>query len=59
MGVVPIFPGGKLVSVPNFRLDLLVIYIDGMVFADHCVIASVGVDRTGAKHVLGVVEGAT
>ena len=39
--------------------DLLVIYIDGMVFADHCVIASVGVDVTGAKHVLGVVEGAT
>jgi len=39
--------------------DLLVIYIDGMVFADHCVIASVGVDRTGAKHVLGVMEGAT
>ena len=39
--------------------DLLVIYIDGMVFADHCVIASVGVDRTGAKHVLGVAEGAT
>jgi len=29
------------------------------VFADHCVIASVGVDRTGAKHVLGVMEGAT
>lgn len=40
-------------------IDLLVIYIDGMNFADHCVVASVGVDRTGAKHVLGVVEGAT
>lgn len=40
-------------------LDILVIYIDGMVFADHSVVAAVGVDRTGAKHVLGVVEGAT
>jgi len=40
-------------------IQLLVIYIDGMVFADHCVIASVGVDVTGAKHVLGIVEGAT
>jgi len=41
------------------ELDILVIYIDGMVFADHCAVASVGVDSTGAKHVLGVVEGAT
>lgn len=40
-------------------LDILVIYIDGMVFADHCAVASVGVDSSGAKHVLGVVEGAT
>ena len=40
-------------------LDILVIYIDGMVFADHCVVAAVGVDSTGCKHVLGVVEGAT
>jgi len=40
-------------------IDLSVIYIDGMVFADHCVMASVGVDITGAKHVLGVMEGAT
>jgi len=40
-------------------LDILVIYIDGMVFADHCAVASVGVDSSGAKHVLGVMEGAT
>lgn len=40
-------------------IDLLVIYIDGMNFADHCVVASVGVDRTGTKHVLGIMEGAT
>lgn len=40
-------------------IDILVIYIDGMVFADHCVIASVGVDVNGRKHVLGIAEGAT
>lgn len=40
-------------------IDILVIYIDGMVFADHTVVAAVGVDTTGKKHVLGVAEGAT
>ena len=35
------------------------IYIDGMNFADHCVVAAVGVDIAGEKHVLGVVEGST
>jgi len=49
----------KLLEKRFDDVDILVIYIDGMNFADHCVIASVGVDRTGTKHVLGVVEGAT
>ena len=40
-------------------MDIVVIYVDGMNFADHSVIGAVGVDRLGAKHVLGVVEGAT
>ena len=40
-------------------LDILVIYIDGMVFADHAIVGAVGVDRTGTEHVLGVAEGAT
>ena len=39
--------------------DLLVIYIDGMVFGEHHVISAVGVDRAGHKHVLGVQQGAT
>jgi len=39
--------------------DLLVIYIDGMRFGDYHVIAAVGVDASGDKHVLGLREGAT
>ena len=41
------------------ELDLLVIYIDGMVFGDHHVISAVGVDAAGRKHVLGIQQGAT
>lgn len=40
-------------------LDLLVIYIDGMVFGDYHVISAVGVDAQGHKHVLGIQQGAT
>ena len=41
------------------ELDILIIYIDGMVFAGHNVTAAVGVDSNGYKHVLGIAEGAT
>jgi putative transposase len=41
------------------QVDLLVIYIDGMVFAEHHVISAVGVDPAGRKHVLGIQQGAT
>lgn len=40
-------------------VDLLVIYIDGMMFGEHHVISAVGVDRAGHKHVLGIQPGAT
>ena len=40
-------------------VDLLVIYIDGMMFGEHHVISAVGVDRAGHKHVLGIQQGAT
>ena len=39
--------------------ELLVIYIDGMQFGTYHVISAVGVDETGAKHVLGLQLGAT
>ena len=39
--------------------DLLIIYIDGVQFAQHHVIVAVGVDSEGYKHVLGLREGAS
>ena len=41
------------------EVELLILNIDGMVFGDHHVIAAVGVDAEGHKHVLGIQEGAT
>jgi transposase-like protein len=41
------------------ELDLLVIYIDGLRFGDHHVIAALGVDFDGYKHILGLRAGAT
>jgi len=40
-------------------LDLLVIQIDGLHVGDHVLVAAVGVDGNGDKHVLAVAEGAT
>lgn len=39
--------------------DLLIIYIDGMRFGEYLVVAAVGVDADGHKHVLALREGAT
>ena len=41
------------------EVELLIIYIDGMHFGDQCVLAAVGVDLQGRKHVLALREGAT
>ena len=40
-------------------LDLLVIQIDGLRVGDHILVAAIGIDGAGEKHVLGLVEGAT
>jgi len=41
------------------EVDLLVIYIDGLVFGVHHVLSAIGVDTKGYKHVLGLVAGAS
>jgi putative transposase len=41
------------------EVDLLVIYLDGMHFGEQCVLAAIGVDSQGSKHVLGLKQGAT
>lgn len=38
--------------------DILIVYIDGVVFSGHHVIVAIGVDREGYKHVLGLRDGA-
>jgi transposase-like protein len=39
--------------------DILIVYIDGIVFSGHHVIVAIGVDREGYKHVLGLRDGAS
>lgn len=40
-------------------VEIVIVYIDGMVFGETTVITAVGVDGNGNKHVLGLQEGAT
>ncbi|MCH8158164.1 MAG: IS256 family transposase [Nitrospinae bacterium] len=49
----------RLCEKPLHDLDLLAIYLDGMVFAKHHIVAAVGVDRGGYKHVLGLAQGSS
>jgi len=49
----------KLLERRFDEVELLIIYIDGMHFGDQCVLAAVGVDVQGRKHVLALREGAT
>ena len=41
------------------EMDLLVLYLDGVIFGEHHVLVAVGVDERGRKHVLGIAEGAS
>ena len=40
-------------------LDLAVLLIDGVHIGEHCIVVALGLDNTGAKHPLGLWEGAT
>ena len=39
--------------------DILIVYLDGLIFGGHHVLAALGVDTQGGKHVLGLAEGAS
>jgi len=41
------------------ELDLPVVLIDGTGMGEHVLVTALGMDSTGKKHVLGVVEGST
>lgn len=40
-------------------LDLIILYVDGLVFDSYHVLTAVGVDVEGHKHILGMVQGAS
>ena len=44
---------------PLNEIDLLVLMIDGVYFAEHVILVAVGIATDGKKHVLGTWEGAT
>jgi len=54
---------GKLQGLCERRIDqlprIVVLMIDGKVFEGECVVLALGVDQTGKKHVLGLLQGAT
>jgi transposase-like protein len=54
---------GSLQSLCERRIDALgnlaVLMIDGQAYADLCLVVALGVEETGRKHVLGLVQGAT
>jgi putative transposase len=39
--------------------DILIVYMDGLIFGEHHVIVALGVDVHGHKHVLGLTDGAS
>jgi transposase-like protein len=41
------------------QLDILIIYLDAIVLGDYHVLGAIGVDSTGAKHVLGLRAGSS
>jgi len=49
----------KLMSRDFENADLVAIYVDGIIVARHHLIAAIGVDATGAKHMLGLASGSS
>ena len=46
-------------ATPLDALDLAGLLIDGVHVGGHCIVVALGIDKTGAKHPLGLWEGAT
>lgn len=49
----------EFVERPLGDLDLVAILVDGLEFHENLLVVALGVDSTGAKHVLGLWQGAT
>jgi transposase-like protein len=48
-----------LLARPLTGLDLVALMIDGVHFAEHCCVVALGIDISGVKHPLALVEGST
>jgi transposase-like protein len=49
----------KLMSRDLSKIDFVAMYVDGVIVAKHHIIAAVGVDAQGNKHVLGLAPGSS
>jgi transposase-like protein len=49
----------EFLARPLAGLDLRIVFIDGKLFREHCLLIALGLDRQGRKHVLGLREGST
>jgi transposase-like protein len=49
----------KLMDRDFAQVDMVAIYVDGIIVAKHHIIAAVGVDAQGTKHLLGLVSGSS
>lgn len=49
----------ELLAADLSDLDLVALMADGVNFAEHCCVVALGIDITGKKHPLAVVEGST
>jgi putative transposase len=49
----------ELLSADLTGVDLVALMIDGVHFGETCCVVALGIDERGAKHPLGLVEGAT
>ncbi len=49
----------RLMSRDFEKTDLVAIYVDGIIVARHHLIAAIGVDHTGTKHMLGLASGSS
>lgn len=49
----------KLMSRDFAKTELVAIYVDGIIAAGHHVIAAIGVEKSGTKHMLGLAPGSS
>jgi putative transposase len=49
----------KMMAREFAHTELIAIYVDGIIVAKHHLIAAIGVDASGAKHMLGLVSGSS